>query len=226
MLPVYAVWMLICYCAPGHFHDPATAVSIILLALMMLFIVFIPKLYTINQQMKLEDSKDIFYSQQTSLNDSTLQSGSHSYGHHGPGGHHPAYGHPPPGHHGGHPGAGPPGHHFGGGKNGKHPRNGFYPTFSYATNYNYPRHPHAASFPRQRAGPHPNAMLHKGSKNKVKKIQKSRETLKYWLFLALFSGGRKPVHYIDRRLLFFSTDFSCQRATYIFKNIYFSTLKF
>ena len=86
MLPVYAVWMLICYCAPGHFHDPATAVSIILLALMMLFIVFIPKLYTINQQMKLEDSKDIFYSQQTSLNDSTLQSGSHSYGHHGPGG--------------------------------------------------------------------------------------------------------------------------------------------
>ena len=61
MLPIYAVWMLICYCAPGHFHDPATAVSIILLALMMLFIVFIPKLYTINQQMKLEDSKDIFY---------------------------------------------------------------------------------------------------------------------------------------------------------------------
>ena len=177
MLPVYAVWMLICYCAPGHFHDPATAVSIILLALMMLFIVFIPKLYTINQQMKLEDSKDIFYSQQTSLNDSTLQSGSHSYGHHGPGGHHPAYGHPghpPPGHHGGHPGAGPPGHHFGGGKNGKHPRNGFYPTFSYATNYNYPRHPHVASFPRQRAGPHPNAMLHKGSKNKVKKFSKSQ----------------------------------------------------
>ena len=161
MLPIYAVWMLICYCAPGHFHDPATAVSIILLALMMLFIVFIPKLYTINQQMKLEDSKDIFYSQQTSLNDSTLQSGSHSYGHHhgGPGGH-PVYGHPP---HHGHHGGPPPPHHFG--KNGKHPRN-FYPTFSYATgNYNYPRHPHAASFPRQR--PHPNAMLHKGSKNKV-----------------------------------------------------------
>ena len=73
MLPIYAVWMLICYCAPAHFHDPATSVAIILLALMMLFIVFIPKLYTINQQMKLEDSKEIFYSQQTSLNDSTLQ---------------------------------------------------------------------------------------------------------------------------------------------------------
>lgn len=82
MLPIYAVWMLICYCAPGHFHDPTTAVAIIILALMILFIVFIPKMYTINQQMKLEDSKEIFYSQQTSINDSTLLSTSNtnSYG--------------------------------------------------------------------------------------------------------------------------------------------------
>ena len=61
MLPIYGVWMLICYCAPAHFHDPTTSVAIIILALMILFIVFIPKMYTINQQMKLEDSKDIFY---------------------------------------------------------------------------------------------------------------------------------------------------------------------
>ena len=74
MLPIYGVWMLICYCAPAHFHDPTTSVAIIILALMILFIVFIPKMYTINQQMKLEDSKEIFYSQQTSINDSTLLS--------------------------------------------------------------------------------------------------------------------------------------------------------
>ena len=48
MLPIYGVWMLICYCAPAHFHDPTTSVAIIILALMILFIVFIPKMYTIN----------------------------------------------------------------------------------------------------------------------------------------------------------------------------------
>ena len=80
MLPIYALWMLICYCAPAHFHDPATSIAILVLALMILFMVFIPKMYTINRQMKLEDSKEIFYSQQTSLNDSTLLSSNNSYG--------------------------------------------------------------------------------------------------------------------------------------------------
>ena len=88
MLPIYALWMLICYCAPAHFHDPATSIAILVLALMILFMVFIPKMYTINRQMKLEDSKDIFYSQQTSLNDSTLLSSNNSYGYTAQGGHH------------------------------------------------------------------------------------------------------------------------------------------
>ena len=119
--------MLICYCAPAHFHDPTTSVAIIILALMILFIVFIPKMYTINQQMKLEDSKEIFYSQQTSINDSTLLSGtSNSYGYS------PHFKQP----------------------SSRPPRN-YYPSFSYATNYYIPKEPmrstQAASFPRASA---------------------------------------------------------------------------
>merc|ERR1719500_1753048 len=68
-------------------------------------------MYTINQQMKLEDSKDIFYSQQTSINDSTLLS-SNSYGYS------PHFKQP----------------------SSRPPRN-YYPSFSYATNYYIPKEP-------------------------------------------------------------------------------------
>ena len=146
MLPIYAVWMLICYCAPAHFHDPTTAVAIIILALMILFIVFIPKMYTINQQMKLDDSKDVFYnSQQTSINDSTLLS-SNSYGY-------SPHFKPPSG-----AAPAPPSH--------RPPRN-YYPSFSYATNYYIPKEPmrstQAASFPRTHKG----ATSWRNPKNKV-----------------------------------------------------------
>ena len=144
MLPIYALWMLICYCAPAHFHDPATSIAILVLALMILFMVFIPKMYTINRQMKLEDSKEIFYSQQTSLNDSTLLSSNNSYGYSGGPA---AAGAPQPSH-----------------MKSRPPRNFYHPNLSYP-NYYVPKE--AAAVSNMRSGARPRGQVWKTPKSKV-----------------------------------------------------------
>ena len=49
MMPVYVVWMLLCSFAPAHFHDAATSFAIVVIGLMILCIVFAPKMHTISR---------------------------------------------------------------------------------------------------------------------------------------------------------------------------------
>ena len=52
MMPVYVVWMLLCSFAPAHFHDAATSFAIVVIGLMLLCIIFAPKMHTISREGK------------------------------------------------------------------------------------------------------------------------------------------------------------------------------
>lgn len=52
IMPVYVVWMLMCSFAPSHFHDAATSFAIVVIGLLILCIVFAPKMHTISREGK------------------------------------------------------------------------------------------------------------------------------------------------------------------------------
>lgn len=52
IMPVYVVWMLMCSFAPSHFHDAATSFAIVVIGLLILCIVFAPKMHTISRESK------------------------------------------------------------------------------------------------------------------------------------------------------------------------------
>lgn len=57
IMPVYIVWMLLCSFAPVHFHDAATSFAIVIIALLILCIVFAPKMHTISHEGKKSSDK-------------------------------------------------------------------------------------------------------------------------------------------------------------------------
>ena len=58
LTPIFSIWPLLHYFTPSSFHDPTMAVTIILSGTVLLATIFLPKLFTISAQSKLNMQKE------------------------------------------------------------------------------------------------------------------------------------------------------------------------